>query len=146
MSSTGKNISSALIDGIYAVLNGNVTVSSVTYKVLKEQRRDATNRAYVWIGNVIDVENGTKDDFIYDGSIVIESVDERQVYNTARATAQSISDKVRSLLQTSKGSTFSVTGFTLTYFRHGSSRELYEQTRDKRERVRIIDIFEFQIQ
>jgi len=146
MSTSSVDISSGLIDGIYSVLNGNVTIGGVTYKVYKNFYNGPTNRSYVRIGNVIDNDNGTKDDFVYEGSIAIECVYEAQPMNPQRATIQSINNKVRSLLKTTKTEVPSVTGRTVIYFRHGGSTMREEQTRDKRKRYIITDIYEFLIE
>lgn len=146
MSSSSVDISSGLIDGIYSVLNGNVTISGVTYKVYKNFYKGPTNRSYVMIGNVIDNDNGTKDDFVYEGSIAIECVYETQPMNPQRATVQAINNKVRSLLKTTKTEVPSVTDRTVVIFRHGGSTMREEQTRDKRTRYVITDIYEFIIQ
>ena len=146
MSTTGKDPSEALIAGIKTVLSGNVTVSGVTYSVYDTLNRGATNRTYVLIGPYIDTENGSKDSFVYEGSITVETVDESQTMNVSRSTAQQINNKVRSLLEPAKGTTFSVTGYTLVVFRHAGSTQLRELGSDKRERIRIIDIYEFVIQ
>ena len=146
MSTTGKDPSSALIAGVKTVLEDNVTISSVTYPVYDTFYKGATNRSYVYIGNYLDDEDGSKDSFVYHGTLAIESVDESGVQNVARTTAQSICNKVRSLLKTTKGGTFTVTGFTLTVFSHAGSTQIREKTDDGRERIRIIDIYEFIIE
>ena len=146
MSTTGKDPSAALIAGIKTVLSGNVTVGTVTYPVYDTLTGGATNRAYVLIGNYMDNENGTKEQFIYEGIISVESVDNSQVQNVTRTKAQAISNKVRELLKTSKASTFSVSGYTLVVFRHAGSTQIREKGRDGREVIRIIDIYEFIIQ
>ena len=146
MSTAGKDPSSALIAGIVTVLSGNVTIDTVTYPVYDTERSDAPNRQYVWVGNYIDNEAGTKDDYVYTGSISIETVDRAGTLNKTRATAQAISNKVRSLLETAKGTTFTVTGYTLSVFRHGGSVQPRTKGRDGRDEIRIIDIYEFVIE
>lgn len=146
MSTAGADYAAALRAGIYTVLNGKVIVGGKTYKVYKDPVRGGTNRAYVQIGTIIDNEDGTKESFIYRGSIAIEVVDESQVNNPTRDLSESINNKVRSLLKTSKGSTFAVTGYTLTVFKIGGSDRMVETLRDKRKGHRIIDIYEFIIQ
>ena len=146
MSTSSVDISSGLIDGVYNVLNGNVTISGVTYKVFKNFHPGPTNRSYVYVGDVIDNENGTKDDFVYEGSIVVESVYETQPMNPQRATVQSINNKVRSLLKTTKTEVPTVSGRTVIVFRHGGSVMRQEETRDKRTRFIITDVYEFIIE
>lgn len=144
MSTTGKNPSAALIAGIKTALTG-VAVGSVTYPVYDTVEKGATNRTYVYIGNYLDNEEGTKDDFVYTGTIAIECVDEGQVQNVRRSTVQGLNNAVRAKLKTSKGAVFSVTGFTLIYFRHAGSTQTYENN-NGRATVRIIDIYEFSIE
>jgi len=144
MSST--DYSTALRTGIYTVLNGNITISGKTYKIYKDPVKGATNRTYVILGPIIDNEDGSKDSFVYTGSIAIETVDMSQAINPTRDLSESVNNKVRSLLKTSKGSTFTVSGYTLTVFRHGGSTRLSEQLPDKRISYRIIDIYEYVIQ
>ena len=143
---SSKDPSAALIAGIKTVLSGNVTIGTNTYKVYDTFYQGATNRAYVLIGNYLDDEDGHKDGFVYQGTIAIESVDETQTKNVSRTKAQGISNKVRSLLKTTKGGTFTVTGYTLVIFRHAGSTQLQEVMKDGRHRIRIIDIYEFVIQ
>ena len=143
MSTSSVDISAGLIAGIYSVLNGNVTISGITYPVFTTVYQGKTNRSYVWIGNVIDTDDGTKEEFVYTGSIAIESVDESQVNNPTRATVQAINNKVRSLLKPTRTETPTVTGRTVVVFRHGGSTMFEEQASDGRTRYRIIDIYEF---
>jgi hypothetical protein len=143
---SSADISSGLIDGVYDVLNGNVTIGGVTYDVYKTVYMGQTNRAYVYVGNIVDTENGTKEDFIFEGSIAIESVDEQQTSNVSRSTVQAINNKVRSLLKTTRTEVPTVSGHTVIYFKHGGSTMTEEKARDGRTRYRIIDIYEFLIQ
>ena len=146
MSTSSVDISSGLIDGVYNVLNSNVKVSGVTYKVFKNFHPGPTNKSYVYVGNVIDTENGTKDDFVYEGSIAVESIYETQPINPRRATVQSINNKVCSLLKSTKTEVPTVSGRTVIVFRHGGSVMREEQTRDKRLKYIITDIYEFIIE
>jgi hypothetical protein len=137
--------STALTDGIKTVLSGNVTVGSVTYPVYDTVEWGPTNRTYVYIGPYIDTEQGTKDDFVFTGSITVESVDEGQVQNVKRSTVRAVNNKVRDLLKSTKAGVFTITGRTLVVFRHGGSNEIRETHKDGRTRLRIIDIYEFVI-
>ena len=143
MSTAALDISSSLIDALYTTLNGNVTVSGITYDVYKTVYSGQTNRAYVHIGDVIDNENGTKEEFIYEGSIAIESVDEQQTGNVSRSTVQAINNKVRSLLKPTRTTVPTISGRSVTVFRLGGGTIREEQTKDKRTRYVITDIYEF---
>lgn len=140
-----RNPASALVDAIYTVLNGNVTISGVTYPVYKNREMGQTNRAYVLISTYIDREEGTKDNWGYTGTMAVESVDESKTTNPAMSGVRSINDKTRQLLVTSKGGVFSMTDFALTYFRLAGSTETREDMKDGRQIQRIIDIYEFLI-
>lgn len=140
-----NDIRSELVTGIYNVLNGNVTISGVTYPVYKTVYSGQTNRAYVHIGNVIDRESGTKSDFIYEGSIFIEVIDERQTGNVDRSIIHSVSNKVRDLLKTTKTEVPTVTGYTCVILRHGGGTTREDTAADGRKRYVITDIYEFLI-
>jgi len=146
MSTSSVDISSGIITGVYNVLNGNVTISGVTYPVYKNFYSGPPNRSYVRIGNVIDNENGTKEAFIYEGSIAIESVCETQPVNPQRATVQAINNKVRSLLKTTKTEVPTVTDRTVIVFRHGGSTIREEKMPTGNIRYVITDIYEFIIE
>jgi len=165
MSTTARDYSSILRKSIYTVLNGNVTVAftadntvitaddditpvnaSYTYPVFKDPIRGQPNRAYVMIGTIIDTESGPKDNFVYQGSVSIEVVDESQTINPTRDLSETMNNVVRKTLKTTKGGVFTVTDFTLTYFRHGGSTRMEEKLPDGRKSYRIIDIYEYAIQ
>ena len=86
MSTTGKDPSAALIAGIQTVLDDNVTVGTTTYKVYDMFPGGAPNRQYVHIRNYIDTENGTKGEFVYEGTINVESVDMAGTLNASHRT------------------------------------------------------------
>ena len=141
-----KDYATALRTGINTVLSGNITISSITYKFFKDNKSVGPNRTYVTLGPIIDTEVGSKDGFVYQGSISVETVDMSQTTNSTRNLSETVNNKVRGLLKATKGGVFSVTGFTLTYFRHAGSTRLIETLADGRISYRIIDIYEFQIQ
>lgn len=138
-----NNPATALITGIYTVLNGSMTISGVTYPVYTNREMGQTNRAYVLISTYLDREEGTKDSFGYTGTIAVENVDEAKTINAAMTSARALSNKSRSLLTATKGGAFSVTGYTITYFRLTGSTETREEMKDGRTIQRVIDIYEF---
>lgn len=146
MSTASKDYGTALRDGINAVLGNKITIGSYTYPFFKDFVTGIPNKTYVILGPIIDTEAGTKDDFIYNGSITIETRDESQTMNPTRNLSESVNNKVRSLLKGSKSAVFSVTGSTLIYFRHGGSTRVDDNLPDGRKSFRIIDIYEFSIE
>jgi len=146
MSTISKDYSGALRTGINTVLSSKITIGAVTYKFFKDIESVGPNKTYVTLGPIIDTEAGSKEQFIYQGSISVETVDMSQTMNPKRTLSETVNNKVRGLLKATKGATFTVTGFTLIYFRHGGSTRLEEKLKDGRTSFRIIDIYEFLIQ
>lgn len=140
-----NNPASALSTAIKTVLSGNVTISGITYPVYETVEMGPPNRSYVHISTYIDTEQGTKDNYGYSGTIAVECVDEGQPNNVKMATARAISDKTRALLCVTRGVTFSITGYNLVIFRMTGNTETRELMKDNRERIRVIDIYEFLI-
>jgi YbbR domain-containing protein len=140
-----SNPSSALSTAIFTVLSGNVTISGVSFPVYENVEKGAPNRSYVHISTYTDVEQGTKDNYGYSGTIAVEAVDESQANNAKMSRARAISNKTRDLLCAVRGLTFAVTGFTLVIFRLTGSTETREVMKDNREMIKVIDIYEFLI-
>jgi hypothetical protein len=139
-----NNPASALSTAIKSAL-GTVTISGITYPVYETYEKGAPNRSYVLISTYIDNEQGTKDNYGYAGTIAVEAVDESQVNNASMSKVRLISDKTRSLLCATRGTTFSVTGYTLTVFRLTGNTETRETMKDNRTITRVIDLYEFLI-
>jgi hypothetical protein len=138
-----KDISYLIIDGIFDTLNANVTVNAVTYPVYKTIPISVAD-TYVKIGEVIETEDGTKDTFIYQGSVSINVVDKSLTKQGDRKLAQSILNKVRSLLKTGKGTNPSISG--LVTFSLNGKTEMVDFTDKARPEVRITDIYTFTIE
>ena len=135
-----KDISYALIDGIFDTLNNSVTVNAVTYPVYKSiPVTPATT--YVKIGEVITSEDGHKDGFIYRGSVSITVVDDTMFKQGDKKLAQSIMNKVRALLKTGKGSNLTITGL-VTFSPNGSTEMVDLSEKDKPE-VRETIVYSF---
>ncbi len=107
-----KDISYALIDGIFDTLNNSVTVNAVTYPVYKTLPKSPAS-TYVKIGEVISSEDGHNDGFIYRGSVSLTVVDNTMVKQGDRKLAQAVMNKVRSLLKTGKGINPSISGLVV---------------------------------
>lgn len=140
-----NNPASALSTAIKTVLSGNVTISGITYPVYETVENGPPNRSYVHISTYLDNVQGTKDNYAYSGTIAVEAVDQSQPNNAKMATARAISDKTRSLLCVTRGVTFSISGYTLVIFRLTGNTETRELTKDNRETIKVIDIYEFLI-
>lgn len=144
MSSALVDISYDLVNAVFTVLNGNVTYSGTTYPVYKSIPKTPAS-VYVHIHNVLHAEDGTKDDFLYEGTVQVEVVDEGKQRADTKL-AQKILGVVRGLLKTSKGSTFTVTGRTLIIFSHASFNTFIEQADNAISRIRLIDVYNFLIE
>jgi len=144
MSTTGVDISYPLIKGIYDVLNGNVTYLDTTYPVYKSIPKTPAS-IYVHIRDVMHGEDGTKDDFIYYGTVRVEIVDE-SLQRADKKKAEGILNVVRGLLKTNKGSTFDCGARILIVFRSGTFNTIIEQSDNGISRTRLIDSYEFEIE
>lgn len=137
-----KDISYNLVDGIFKALDDNITITGVTYPVYKSIPKTPA-LTYVYVGGVIAIENGTKDDFLYEGTIQVQVIDVRG--RGDKKLAQNISGVVRNLLKPQKASTFQVGTDNLIVFSLESSTEFveYEEGQSK---VTIADIYNFLIE
>jgi hypothetical protein len=97
MSTVLVDISYSLIDALYGVLYGNVTYLGVTYPVYKSIPKPAPS-TYVLIGQINSIENGTKDYFIYEGTVNIMIVDDK-AQRADKKLAYCILNVVRGLLK-----------------------------------------------
>ena len=139
MSTALVDVNYALIDGIYNALTGNL--SCPVYKSIPKTPASI----YVYIHNVMHTEEGTKDDFSYEGTVQIEVVNESN-HRADRKAAQTILGDLRSTLKPSKAAVFSISPLTLTVFRHGTFNEFVEQADNGITRIRLIDLYNFIIE
>lgn len=144
MSTAHVDISYDLIDGIFDVLDGNVTYSGTTYPVYKSIPKVPAS-VYVWITEVIADEDGTKDDFIYYGTVQIRVVNESQ-QRADKKKSQDIMNVVSGLLQPHKGHTFSCGSKNLIVFSPGPQNEQTEQADNGIVKMQLIDIYNFIIE
>jgi hypothetical protein len=141
MSTTLVEISKPLLDGIFTILSGYVTYSGTTYPVYLSIPKPSVE-VYVHVHNVVYIENGTKDDFCYEGTVQVEVVDESRM-QADDTLAVAILNVVMGLLKPSKASVFSIGSRTLTVFSQGPFNKLIEQSDKGISRSRLIDIFNF---
>lgn len=145
MSTAHVEIGYDLVDGIFTVLDGNVTYGGTTYPVYKSIPK-APAAVYVHIHNVTSIENGTKDDFLYEGTVQVEVVNEG-LQRADKKLIQKVMGVVRGLLKATKGATFSIgETLSLVYFTPGPSNELTEQADQGITRVRLIELYNFLIE
>ena len=139
-----KDISYLIIDGIYDALNGQVTVSAVTYPVYKTIPKSPAV-TYVKIGELLEgAEDGTSDDFVYTGSVSIHIVDNSLNLQGDRKKAQSILNKVRSLLKPTKATFPTISGMVV--FALNGKTELVDMSDMSKPEVRLTDIYRFIIE
>lgn len=143
MSVAYTDISYALIDAIYDALYNNVTYSAVTYPVYKSVPKPAPDN-YVFVGGVIQAEDGTKDEFIYTGTVQVRVVTDR-IQRADNKLAAGILGVVRGLLKATKGAVLSVSGRTMITLTPESMTELTEQT-ELGIKIQLIDLYTFIIQ
>lgn len=150
MSVAFQDISEELTDGILLAVSpslqtfgGTITVNAVDYPVYVTMPKIAPE-SYVYIGNVIQTEDGTKDEFIYQGTVQIRVT----IDNLTRAEkklAREVLSAVRGMLKPTKEAVFALDTLTLIDFSHESYTELSGQS-EGGIRVDLIDIYNFLIQ
>lgn len=145
MSSGYKDIAYQLTTALYKALASSVTVGSVTYPCYKGIPTDVGD-TYVRIGEVIESQSGTKDDFIYEGSVSVIVNDESGVNILDKKLAYSIQDKVRTVLKASRTSVLSLSGFTMTTFTPEGSTEISNYTDKGKPRTQLVDIYRYIIE
>ena len=144
MSTASIDTSYDLIDGIYDVLNGNVSYGGSIIPVYKSVPKTPAS-LYIHIGDVLESEDGTKDDFVYYGTVQVIIVDESE-HRADRKQAQGILSAVRTLLKPTVATTFTCGDQTLVIFRHESLVPVTEYADNSIVRTRLIDIYSFVIE
>jgi len=144
MSEVHVDISYDLVKGIYTVLNGNVNYSGITYPVYKSIPKNPPS-IYVYIGDILHGEDGTKDDFVYYGTVRIEVVNE-SLQRADKKKAQGILNVVRGLLKPTRAATFTCGDRTLIIFCPGTFNPIVELSDTGISRIRLIDIYDFIIE
>jgi len=139
-----KDISLELTDGIYTALGSYITVNAVNYPVYVTMPKIAPDN-YVYIGGVIQNEDGTKDDFIYTGSVNIRITTDN-LHRAEKKLAREILSAVRTILKPSKSAVFALFSSTLVVFSHESLTELVGQTDNGLTRIDLVDSYNFKIE
>jgi hypothetical protein len=139
MSTALEDIAYDLIEGIFTVLDGNL--SCPVYKSIPKP----SALVYAHIYDVTYGDDGTKDDFVYSGTVRIEVVDESHQRPDKKA-AETILGIMRTLLKPAKSSVFSCGTHTLSVFSFESTNEIIEPADNGISRVRLIDMYNFIIE
>lgn len=139
MSVVHKDISRDLIAGLFAVLDSNVTVSGTTYAVYKSIPK-AVESTYIYVGNVVNDQDGDKDNFRYNGTVQVHIVDESAM-RADKKLAFEILNVIRGLLKPSVSSVPAVSG--LVVFTPGSFNDVTEFSDNNISRVKLVDQYEF---
>ncbi|MFH1194082.1 MAG: hypothetical protein V1720_00135 [bacterium] len=124
-------------------LAGTVASADVTYPIYKSIPKPAAV-TYVFVGNVIQAEDGTKDSFIYNGTVQIHIVDESKERGDMKL-AQSILNVVRGLLKPARSTVFVCGSKTLVEFTPESLSTLTGEEIGI-SKIRLIDMYNFIIQ
>ena len=164
MITTHCDIGYSLIDGIYDALYGNVTIDGATIPVYKSMPKPGAN-TYILINQVNYIENGTKDFFIYEGTVNVVVCDD-SAQRGDKKKAQLILGIVRGLLKPSRLSVPTLSGgltidseiitidselytvdgglaISLVSFTPGIYNEFIEQSETVYSKVRLIDTYNF---
>jgi hypothetical protein len=152
MSTIFQDISYDLIDGIYTALtNVGVTFESVTYPVYKSVPKTPPP-IYVFVGNVIQTEDGTKENFHYSGTVQVHVVDESKERADLKL-AQSILNVTRFILKITKSTVFDIQTkdpgiwgtVTLVIFSHDTFNYMVSQAANGISNIRVLDTYNFLI-
>lgn len=143
MSTASKDVSYDVISAIYTALGGDskFTSSIGSIPIYKSIPKDAA-LVYIKIGEVVDTEEGTKDSFMFRGSVPVIVCDESHLNQADKKKAQTICSEVRATLKPSRASVPS--GFI--QFNANGKTEYVDLSVQDRPKIRIVDIYEFIIE
>jgi hypothetical protein len=139
MSTVHKDISKDLLEGVFSVLESDVTVNGLNYSVYKSLPK-VPDMTYVWVGNIIHDQDGDKDNFRYYGTIQIQVVDESE-YRADRKLAQDILNRTRALLKPTVVGMPTVSG--LVTFTPSTFNDASEISDNNISRVKLVDMYDF---
>jgi hypothetical protein len=124
-------------------LTGTVANADVTYPVYKSIPKPP-GQTYIFVGNVIQAEDGTKDEFIYNGTVQIHIVDESEFRADMKLSLQ-ILNVARGLLKATRSAVFTVGSRTLIVFEPESLSTLIGDDIGI-PKTRLVDMYNFLIQ
>lgn len=123
-------------------LNGSVAANDVTHPVYINVPKNPAS-VYILIGGITQVENGTKDTFIYEGTFQLKIVSIQQ--DTSKTLCQQILKITRGLLKPTKSSVFSIGTKTLVVLDPENLNDLIEQSDEGIVKVSLIDMYNYLI-
>jgi len=119
-------------------LSGVVANANTNYPIYKSIPKNPA-QIYIRIGEVIESEDGTKDDFVYHGSVPVIICDESQINQADKKKAQGILNLVRGILKPTKTSVPS--GFI--EFAHEGKTEYVDLDDMDKPKIRVVDVYSF---
>jgi hypothetical protein len=125
-------------------LAGTVAANDVTYPIFLTKPKPAPQN-YIWVGGVLHNEDGTKDDYMYNGTVQVQVVTD-QLSTPETSLASDILNVIRGLICPARG-TLSVSiasPLNIVVFTHESYNEMTES--DDICKVTLIDLYSFLIQ
>lgn len=141
MSSFHRDISKDLITGIFDLFGESILYDQVSYPVYKSIPKQPPP-IYVFIGNVIHTEDGTKDTFIYQGTVQVQVIDESRERADLKLT-QELINYTRGVLKPAKATVFSCGTSTLVVLKHESFNTLVTQADNGISRIVAVDLYNF---
>jgi hypothetical protein len=99
---------------------------------------------YVWVGNVVQIEDGTKDQFIYKGTVQVHIVDETK-QRADMTLAYGILGVVRGLLKPARSTVFTCGSRTLVVFSPESLNDMVSMGDSGLSKIRVVDMYNFLI-
>jgi hypothetical protein len=144
MSAGYKNITNDLRSGIFTILDGNVIYGDINYPVYDTIPKNPKN-SYVAIGRIDHFDDGTKDDFNYDGTIEIRIV-VNSPFRIPTTKADGILNVVRGLLKPDRETVFTIGTSTLVILTPGTYTEDIKEKENGITQHNLTDIYNFVIQ
>lgn len=124
-------------------LTGTIVSADITYPIYKSVPKPASV-TYIFVGNVLNDVDGTKDTFHYNGTCQIQIVDESGQRADTKLAMQ-ILNVIRNLLKPTKASVFSISPSTLVIFSPGPFNEVIELADNGISKIKLIDQYSFLI-
>jgi hypothetical protein len=124
-------------------LSGTVVNADVTYPVYKSIPKTPAS-IYVYVGNVVNNTEGTKDEFHYTGTCQIQVVDESRQRGDKKLALEILS-VIRGILKPTRASVFPISPSTLVVFEPGPYNEVITEADNNISKIKLIDIYNFLI-
>jgi hypothetical protein len=132
-----------LCNDINGDLTGTVASADVTYPIYKSIPKTPAS-IYVYVGNVINDTEGTKDEFHYTGTCQVQIVDESRQRGDKKLALEII-NVLRGILKPTRASVFSISPSTLVVFDPGPYNEVITEADNNISKIKLIDIYNFLI-